>query len=190
MMRQARVWLLGLTVTLGSVTAWGQGDATQAAIMKPMPLSEAKLQSFLATVTELKGLGQEAEGWQAGMGKPEAMLRGLQLSSAAQGVLQKHGFSDITEFQRVGYNAAMAYAVLQNGGKEALAKNVDKAKAEQAKALEKMRQHLGPEQLKMLEGQMNAGMAMAGSMQDVPEANLTLIEKYREQMDGLSDKKK
>jgi len=172
--------------TTGST--WAQPGMPPEAISKPMTLEESQLQGFLAAVTDLKALGTEAGGWQANMGRPEALMRGLQLSSAAQAVLQKHGIQDVTEFQRIGYNAAMAYGVLQNGGKASMAKDLAKAKAEQAKALEQMRQHLSPEQLKALESQMNAGMAMAGSLQDVPEANLELVKKYRTQMDSLSDK--
>ncbi len=65
------------------------------------------------------------------------------------------------------------------------ARTMEAARSQQAQAMEKMKQHLSPEQLKMMSAQMDAAMATGGGMQDVPDENLALMEKYRDRMTKL-----
>jgi hypothetical protein len=82
----------------------------------------------------------------------------------------------------------MAYAVLEGGGKDAMQKKLDSAKAEQDKALEQLRARLSPEQVAMLSAQMEGAMKAAGNMSDVPDANIELMKKYSDRMAKLGGK--
>ena len=182
--------LLASSLALTAGAALGQsappaamqaGTATD--YMEPMTLTDAKVGAFFAAVEEYRALGDKTAA--ADPSRPEAFARALGASKDSEGILKKHGFADVGEFQRVAYNAAMAYGVLQKGGKEAVKERLDEAKTDQARAMEKMAQQLSPEQMKMVASQMEAGLAMAGKMQDVPEENLELMKKYRERMAKL-----
>jgi len=159
-------------------------------ITKPLVLTEAQVKGFLDAIDALRLTGSDtSKRLGADPSKPAAFAAGMQLTAETQAILKSNGFADVTEFQRVGYNAALAYGVLKEGGKEAVAKKMAKAKAEQAKAMEQMRQQLGDEQAKVLSAQMGAGFAMAESLQDVPEENVALVTKYADRMANLSKKK-
>jgi hypothetical protein len=82
----------------------------------------------------------------------------------------------------------MAYAVLKEGGKEAMQKKLAAANAEQEKAMAQLRERLGPEQAAALTAQMQQAMKTAGAMQDVPEANIELMKKYSDRMAKLGGK--
>ena len=156
-------------------------------VADPIVLTEAQLQGFFAAVKEMKTLGKDARAFtNLDPGKPQAMAKGMELSAEAQAVLAKNGFKDALEFQRVGYNAALAHAVLTKGGKKAVVKELEKSEAQQAKAMEQMKAHMSDEQIAALKGQMNAGMGMANSMKNVPDRNVELIAKYRGEMEALN----
>lgn len=169
---------LGQTAAPAGVHPGAAGEYTQ-----PMTLTDAKLGGFFDAMDEFRALGNKTAGGDPS--RPEAFARALGVSNESDAILRKHGFADLGEFQRVAYNASMAYGVLEKGGKEAVRKKLEAAKADQARAMEKMRAQLSPEQMMMISGQMEAGMAMAGKMQDVPDENLELMKKYRERMAKL-----
>jgi hypothetical protein len=95
---------------------------------------------------------------------------------------------DFDDLSKKGGGQRKIYSVLQQGGKEVVAQKLDEAKVQQEKAIKQMQQHLSPEQLKAIQGQMGAGMAIANNMRDVPDANLALMEKYRPQMEKLANR--
>jgi hypothetical protein len=160
--------------------------AVDPAVTKPMTLTEAQLNSFFAAMDDFDALSkQTAKSSKADPSKPAEFAGALATSAEAQEILRKHGFSDPVEFQRIAYNAAMAYGVLEQGGKQALQEKLNRAKAQHEKAMQQMKQHLSPEQLEAMQGHMSAGMAMVGSMSEVPEENLVLMEKYRDRMEKL-----
>src|SRR5262245_35152811 len=170
-------------------TGAGAAGVGAAAVNKPMVLTDSQVQSFFAAADDLQGLGGEASAFsKTNPSQPMAYAKGMQFSSEALAILNKHGFKDGADFQRVAYNAAMAYGVVEQGGKEALNKELDAGAQQQQEAMEQMRKHLSPEQMKMMQGQMGAGMAMAGSMRDVPDQNVELMTKYRAQMEALGNK--
>ena len=158
-------------------------------IAKPMVLTDAQVNGFLGVVEGFDAMEKRSdERSKRDPAKPADLTRDLADSAEAEAMLGKHGFSDPVEFQRVASNASMAYAVLEQGGKKVVQQKLSDAKSKQAKAMEQMKQHLSPEQLKAMQGQMNAGMAIADSMGDVPDENVTLMEKYRDRMAKLSKK--
>jgi hypothetical protein len=59
---------------------------------------------------------------------------------------------------------------------------LDKAQAEQGKTVDQMKGKLTAEQLKLLEGQGNAAMQRAKAMQNIPDENLKIVEKYQDRM--------
>jgi hypothetical protein len=163
--------------------------AVDPEIAKPMVLTDAQVNGFLGAVEDFDAMEKKSgDRPKRDPSTPADFTRNLADSAEAQAILTKHGFSDPLEFQRVAYNAAMAYGVLEQGGKKVVQQKLSDAKSKQAKAMEQMKQHLSPEQLKAMQGQMNAGMAIADSMGDVPDENLTLMEKYRDRMAKLSKK--
>jgi hypothetical protein len=167
-------------------TAPGAGAAARA-FMQPMDLTDDKLKGFLDAMDELKTLGDKASALSAtNPTRPQAFAGGMHFSTASTDIIKKHGFTDPAEFQRVAYNAALAYNVLQSGGKEAMKKKMDEADAKRAEAIEKLRQHLTPEQLEMLKTQINSGLAVGRSMANVSDQNLELVKKYGTRMDALS----
>jgi hypothetical protein len=166
----------------GMPAATGTADYTQ-----PMVLSEAQVQGFVAAMKDFQVLDAKSSSWRMS-GKPTSFVQGMQFSAETKAILARHGFTDEEQFKRVAYNTAMAHGVLKQGGKDKVKKDLDRAAQQQAKAMEQLKQHLSPEQLKAMQGQAAAGMAMAGSMNDVPEENLTLVKKYDAEIDALSKK--
>lgn len=163
-----------------------QQPQVPAAITQPMALTDAKVEGFFAAMKDLEALGADANAnVGADPSRPQAFAQGLQVSSEGMAILQKHGFEDVTEFQRVGFNAAMAHSVLEQGGKAAVDAKLKKADADQAKALEKLKQQVSPEQYEMMKGHIGGAMNTAKIMQDVPEGNVELMTKYSEQMADL-----
>jgi hypothetical protein len=147
--------------------------------MEPMTLTDEKVKAFFDAADELAAKGKEAKGEG---GSTAATAKGVQLSAESLAIITKHGFKDATEFQRVGYNVGMARSVLMQGGKEEVKKRLDKAQAEQAKTVDRMRGQLTPEQLKLLEGQGGAAVGRARAMENVPDANLEIVKKYEDRM--------
>jgi hypothetical protein len=147
------------------------------------------MQGFFAALDEFKASGADAAAQGVrNPSHPAAFAAGLQAAAESTPILQKHGFKDATDFQRVGYNAAMAYTILQQGGKDAMAEKVKKAEAEQAKVLEKLKGQVSAEQYASLEQQLNTAMGAARSTKDVPDSNIELVKKYRERMENLGKK--
>jgi hypothetical protein len=112
----------------------------------------------------------------------------MEFSGKTTAIIKKHGFADTAEFQNVAYNASAAYYVVKNGGKEGVKKKLAENDAKRAEAMEKLKSHLTPEQLKMLETQIGAGTAAMQALTEQPDANLELIKKYSARMDELAKK--
>lgn len=175
---------------LGLDAAAGQGHPMPVSpVMKPMTLTAAQVDGFFAAVGELRAFGDKKSAWKgADPSKPMAMAQALQVSDETTAILSKHGFANHTEFQRVAYNASMAYAVLKEGGKETMRKKLDASKAEQERAMAKLKDRLTPEQLAMLSGKLNDALQALSIMQDVPDQNVVLMKKYRDRMAKLGTK--
>jgi hypothetical protein len=156
-------------------------------IAQPLTLSDAQVTGFFGAVEDLQAYSEKNQaGWKgADPSKPMAMAGAMQVSAETNAIIQKHGFKNATEFQRVAYNASMAYAVLKEGGKEAMQKKMAAANAEQEKAMAQLRERLGPEQAKALSAHIQGAMKTAGDMQNVPDANIELMKKYSDRMDQL-----
>lgn len=180
--------LLGGLLGPDTSPLYAEDAAGAAGITKPMLLSDSQVRGFLDAVDAFRKTGDEStQRLGADPSKLDTAAEALQVTAEAQGILTKHGFASYTDFQRVAYNSAMAYGIAKEGGKEALKNKMEKAKAEQAKAMEALKQQLGAEQAKQIAAQMGAAMgAMDGYLQ-VPDENITLLKKYAERMDKLSD---
>lgn len=174
---------------MDAARAAGAADAVSAvpqSMAAPALLSEAELQGFFAATKELQALGKEAGAWADGSPTdPATFAKGMQFSAAAQSALSKNGFADPGAYQKVAYNAALAYAVLEQGGKEAMRKEIAAAEAEQQQAMAELEKQLGKDQAAALRAQMAGGQQIMQMFADVPDANITLIEKYRSQMQAL-----
>lgn len=182
------VTLLLSLFSFDTVAAQGHPPMTSP-IAQPMTLTEAQVTGFFAAVEDLQTYGDSKSGWKgADPSKPMAMAAAMQVSNETTAIVQKHGFKNHNDFQQVAYNASMAYAVLKEGGKEAMQKKLDKAKVEQEKAMEQLRARLSPEQAQMLAAQMEGAMKAAGNMSDVPDANIELMKKYSDRMAKLGAK--
>lgn len=182
---------VGLAASLSSARpAIGQGHPPMMRpVVQPLTLSEGQVTGFLSAVEELKTLSGKQAGWKgADPSNPMAMAGALESSSETIAILHKHGFKDTSDFQRVAYNAAMAYAIVQDGGKAAVQKRYDQSKAEQDKAMEQMRAKLSPEQAAAIAAQMQSAMKMAPNPKDVPDGNIELMTKYQDRMAKLSAK--
>lgn len=163
--------------------------ALDPAVMKTTTLTDAQVQGFIGAMEDFDALSKKEGGKRKiNPSDPADVARAAGNTAEAKAILDKHGFSDLTSFQTVAYNAAMAYSVLQQGGKEVVTQKLDEAKVQQEKAMKQMQQHLSPEQLKAIQGHIGAGMAIADNMRDVPDENLVLMEKYRPQMEKLANR--
>jgi hypothetical protein len=107
------------------------------------------------------------------------------MSNESQAIIQKHGFKDATEFQRVGYNAALAYSVVRQGGKDAVNTRLDRAETRQKESLDRLRAQLTPDQYKLLEGQVAGALSTARALRNVPDGNIEIMKKYQGRMEKL-----
>lgn len=180
--------LLRLLSLVLVAAAFAQADAPPArpssAVTQTMTLSDAQVQSFLDALDELRALGDASAG-RADASRPAAFAEALHVSGASRAILDKHGFADVTQFQRVAYNASMAYGVLKRGGKQAVRGDLDEASAQQEVALEKMKQHMSPDQIALLRNQMAGALKTAETTQDVPEQNLEAVRRHRDRFAAL-----
>ena len=181
--------LAPMTLIVGTVArSTATTPAGRSAVAQPVTLTEAQVKGFFDAMDALRAMGASKRTTKAELSKPEAFATALQVSGEGKSILVKNGFADVREFQRVGYNVAMAYGVLQRGGVAPTAKKLEKSKAQQAKVMEKLRAHLSPEQLKQLSAQMDGAMKMAETMQDVPPENVELLKQYRARVRALAER--
>jgi len=206
----AKVAVAAVLGTLGSGAAWaqmgkpmgghmgGQPSAPQVPrgsemnpglspkVMEPMILTDDQVKNFFDAAEEMRAKADEAKAADPS-GKPAA-AKGAEMSAEHLAIITKHGFKDATEFQQVGYNIGMARSVLQQGGKEEVKKRLDKAQAEQAKTVDKVRGQLSPEQLKTLQSQGAAAIGRAREMESIPDSNLEIVKKYESRMKPVGKK--
>ena len=177
----------------GSALAQGQPGMPQADVNKglapeveeKMDLTDAQVKGFLDAADELRKAGEFAVAGGKSPANPTQFVKGLPTSQEALAIIQKNGFKDITEFQRVGYNAAVAYNVVRQGGKEAVKARLDKFEPQQKATLEKLRAQLKPEQFALLVDQAARSLQATKAMQDVPDGNVELMKKYGDRMANL-----
>jgi hypothetical protein len=165
--------------------AQAAAPAATPAYMKRVPLTDEKVKGYLGAVEELKSLGPEGQTLSA---MNPSMVKAMEFSGKTTAIIKKHGFADAAEFQNVAYNTSAAYYVVKNGGKEGVKKKLAENDAKRAEAMEKLKAHLTPQQLKMLETQIGAGTAAMQALTEQPDANLELIKKYSARMDELAKK--
>ncbi len=181
------VVLVSMLSVAVAATALAQAEASRSAtVVRPMTLTDAQVRGFFDAMDELHPAtaGTHVD---VNPSRPEAFAQALQVSGESEAVLRKHGFASTADFQQVAYNAAMAYGVVEQGGTAAARKGVDRTAAEQAAALEKMKEHMTPQQIEVLKAQVAAAMARGGSLGDVPEGNVELMTKYRDRMKRLGE---
>lgn len=175
-----------LCAASGVAQSQGAPAGSPPSYTQPMVLSDAQVQGFLGAMKDLQAL-EGRSSWTMS-GKAGRVVQGMQFNAEARSILEKHGFADEEQFRRVAYNTAMAHGVIEQGGKEKLKKDLDQSARQQAAAMESLKGHMSPEQLKALQGHAAASMAMVGTMTDVPEENLALVKKYGPEIDALSAK--
>lgn len=200
---QMNRWLVKVAVaavlgTVGSSPAWAQMGKPMAPqvprgsemnpglspkVMQPMTLTDDQVKNFFDAAEEMRAKADAEKA--AGTEKP---AKGAEMSAEHLAIITKHGFKDAVEFQQVGYNIGMARSVLQQGGKAEVKKRLDKAQAEQAKTVDKVRGQLSPEQLKTLEGQSSAAISRAREMESIPDSNLDIVKKYENRMKPAAKK--
>lgn len=182
-----RASALALALTLLPLAASGQTAAAPpgAAVTAPMVLTTQQLTRFFDAADALRKLGTAADAPRYDQTNPQAFAKGLQLSAQAQEILTTHGFADPAAFQRVGFNAAMAYSVLQRGGQAKVDADLEHARAAQARAMAEIGKHLSPEQVKAMGAQAQQGMAQVATMQRVPPENVELMKAFAPRMQAL-----
>jgi hypothetical protein len=190
--------LAGLVLWTATTLAQGHGLGSGTGMPPPpaaksiptMILNEAQVESFLGAMNDLRALSDEAGAWKVPESGVQSYAAGMKFSAAAKAILSKHGFANEEQFRQVAYNTALAYGVLKQGGKDKVRKELEGVATKQAAVMERIEQHLRPEQLKVLQRHAATGMAMANQMADVPDQNLDLVKKYSSQIDALSERKK
>lgn len=157
-------------------------------VQQTMELTDAQVKGFFDASDALRAAGNAAAaGNDATSGSPAQIAKGLALNEQSLAIIKKYGFKDATEFQQVGYNAAIAYGVLQQGGKEAVKAKLDKAEAQQKATMEKLRAQVGEEQFKLFQKHASQALSTARTMQDVPDGNIVIMKKYEERMKNLGN---
>ena len=166
----------------GSALALAQGKDLTPEVEQELDLTDAQVKAFLAATDELRKAGEYTGKSPA---NPKSFALGLPASQEALAIVKKNGFKDISEFQRVGYNAAMAYNVARRGGKDAVKANIGKSEAQQKATLDKIRPQVKPEEFELLESQAAKSLQATKAMQDVPDRNVELMKKYGDRMAKL-----
>ena len=148
-------------------------------LARPMVLSEATVERFLAATAEMKPLGDRIGAWTGGNPLDAATrAQALAVTTESMAILRRHGFADAAEFQQVAYNVAMANGVVTEGGREGLRRKLEANKAQQDEAIEKVGRQLPPEQRAMLSAGSGSSSDPARMVQEIPDANVELIRKY------------
>ena len=151
-------------------------------VEEPMELTDAQVKGFFDAADEMRATRKDGD---------QADPKGYQALGTTKenlAIIQKHGFKDTTEFQRVGYNAALAYNVLQQGGKDAIKARVEKNRQQQRDSLEKLRPKVTKEQFKELEKQVATATSMAKPLLAVPDGNIEIMKKYSDRMKHTEEK--
>lgn len=189
------VTVAAVLAVAGAVTAQAPGMPSSEMnkglapeVQEKMDLTDAQVKGFFDASDDLRAAGEKANAGGKPASDPAAFAKGLALSQESVAIIEKHGFKDATEFQRVGYNAAMAYSVLKQGGKEAVKAKLDKAEVQQKQTMERLKATLSPDQFKLFESQAGMALANARTMQDVPEGNIEIMKKYQSRMEHLGKK--
>ena len=181
-------WLSAIAAVawLGSSgSALAQGKDLAPEVEQKLDLTDAQVKGLLDATDELRKAGEYSKDGGKSPGNPTQFVKGLPTSQKALPIIEKNGFKDITEFQRVGYNAAIAYNVMRQGGKEAIKARLEKSEAQRKATVEKLRVQLEPEQFALLEAQAAKSLQAQRAMQDVPERNVELMKKYGDRMAKL-----
>lgn len=161
------------------------GHGLDPAVTEQVTLTEPKLKDFLEAYKALKAKSPAGK-FGGNPADAPSFARSIKVSGQdAQKILLKYKFKDPAEFQKVGYSAALAYSVLQQGGKRMVNDRIDAARLEQEKTIEEARKTFSPEQIKSLEAALTASLQLPPHIQDVPDANVELITKYKDTMAKL-----
>jgi hypothetical protein len=155
----------------------GEGGATQA-MPEAVTLTEKDIANFMGVLPALKDLGMSSEL----MGTdPQNVGELMSFNQKAMGVLNDFGFSPQT-FQQVSYSIGLAIAGLESKGRES---EIEAATAQREQMLKQMEGQLSEEQINMLRQQLDQAMGMLGEIQEQPPGNMSLVEKYKDQLMAL-----
>lgn len=165
--------------TAPTTAASAANPAVNSAAMPGMPqtqeFTEDELQRYLASVKDIRAFGAKLQGQDArDAGELETMFQGMSNVAQFNEVLGKHGF-DQASFLSLHHNVVWTYAALMIDEQQP---EMDKAKAEQEEAFEKMKGMLSPEQLAAMKQQLDMANTQVESMRNVPPANKTLLAKH------------
>jgi hypothetical protein len=162
--------------------AMRQAMQGSARVPKVVELTDKDMTGFIQSVTELKKLGLETRV-SPGATDAQNLAHGLATNREALAVLTRNGFT-LERFEQVTASIAYAFGALETKGKEA---EIDKARAEQEKALAQMKDKLTPEQYAMMRTQMQASSGVLDQLKDQPPKNLELAAKYRQQIEAAAE---
>lgn len=176
--------LLACLLVLLPLTIFAQSGA---------PLEEGEVRRFLATLVELEELGERYEDadFEAIDPDPEAgfsplasslkELRGHEAYPEFQEILQAEGFEDEDRWAEVGDRTLRAYMALQ------IQDEHPEMLSELSAALNEIENHpdMNREQRKLMLEMMGPALAIARSIEEVPEEDLRLTESMRGEIDAV-----
>lgn len=161
----------------------GNQQVPQAQRAQAMPrvvaLTEGDITRLMNTLPQLKALGMQSNLLDGS--DPERMAKAMEFNSEALSILQKNGFTP-QGFQEVIYSVGLAIGGLESRGRE---DEIASAAQQTEQMLSQMEGQLSPEQMAMMRQQMGAAMGTMKQMEDQPPGNLTLVEKYRGEIEAL-----
>jgi hypothetical protein len=157
----------------------GQNGTAGQQMPEAVELTEGDITKLMNTLPQLKDLGLRSNLLDGS--DPERMAKAMQFNSEALSILQKNGFTP-QSFQQVIYSVGLAMGGLESRGRE---DEIAGATQQAEQMLEQMEGQLTPEQMAMMRQQMGTAMGTMKRMQDQPPGNLTLVEKYRGQLEAL-----
>jgi hypothetical protein len=148
-------------------------------------ISDGEMGRYVAALEEIVPLGMEAMlNLGADPTQLKAMAAGAITNQQMLSVIERKGF-DPQSFTSVHWNAMMAYAALELEPRRA---ELEKARREQAAAMEAMKAQLSPAQFEQMKKSMAGATAMLDRFRDVPPANVALAMKYRAQLDSILER--
>ncbi len=135
-------------------------------------LSESDVKRFLSTAADLEALGDEMDD--------DALdnLDTLMGQQKALDIIDDNGFEP-QGFMQVAFSIGMAYAMVGPSAEELAEMEAG------MKQMEQMKASMSPEQWESVKEGMGAAFAMMEQIQNQPEGNIKLVEKYKGDLDEL-----
>ena len=173
-MKRRRVLSVALVIAIASTASLVSAQPVLREMPDKRVVSESEMGRYLKSIEKLVALGAEAQ-LEADPGQrwvySDPMVRAI----------TDNGFDEVS-FTQVHWNVMMGYMALEM---EAHQPDIDRARQKQAVEMEKMREHMSPEQFEQMKKSLSGVLEMANLYSDVPPENIALVKRHKAELDKL-----